>query len=65
MIVSATNNLSFLGSGFLGNITPTHLVEKGCFFFVCITRELAIHSSVGEVIADSMGVAVDDGVSIC
>ena len=64
MSVSATANLSFIGFGFVGNITPTHLVEKGCFFFVCITRELAVHAAVGEVTADSMGVAVDDGVSI-
>ena len=56
--------MSFIGFGFVGNSTPTHLVEKGCFFFVCITRELAVHAAVGEVTADSMGVAVDDGVFI-
>ena len=40
------------------------MVEKGCFFCVCIAWELAVHSSMGEVTADSMGVAVDDWVSI-
>ena len=64
MILSATANFSFLGFGFVGNSTPTHLVEKGCFFFVCIARELTVHSAVGEVTADAMGVAVYDGVSI-
>ena len=40
------------------------MVEKGCFFFVCIAWELAVHADMGEVTADGMGVAVDDGVSI-
>ena len=31
--VSATARLSFLGFWFVGNRTPIHLVEKGCFFF--------------------------------
>ena len=48
----------------MGNIPPTHLAEKGCFFFVCITWEIAVNSSIGEVMADFMGVAVDNGVSI-
>ena len=40
------------------------MVEKGCFFCVCIAWELAVHSAVGEVRADDMGVAVDDGLYI-
>ena len=64
MYVFTTANLSFLRFGFLGNSTPTHLVENGCFFFLCIAWELAVHAAVGEVTADAMGVAVDDGVSI-
>ena len=64
MIVSATSNLSFIGIGFVGNTTPTHLVEKGYFFFVFIAWELVVHAAVGEVMSDAMGMAVDDGVSI-
>ena len=64
MSVSITVNLSFLRVGFFGNSTHTHLVEKGCFFFVCIAWELAVHDTVGEVTDDAMGVAVDDWVSI-
>ena len=64
VIVSATANFLFLGFGFVGNSTPTHLVEKGCFFFMCIVQEIAVHATVGEVTADAMDVALDDGVSI-
>ena len=64
MSVSATSNLSFLGFGFLGNRTTTHLVEKGCFFFVCISWELSVHAAVGEVTADAMVGAVYYGLSI-
>ena len=64
MIVSATANLSFLGFGFVGNSTPTHMVEKGCFLFVCISQELAVHAEVGEITADVMGVVLDYGGSI-
>ena len=31
---------------------------------MCIARELAVHSVVGEVTTDAIGVAVDDGLSI-
>ena len=64
MIVSTTSNLSYLGSGFVVNSTLTHMVENGCFFFVCITREISVHAAVGEVTSDSMGVAAADGLSI-
>ena len=64
MSVSATTNLSFIGFGFVGNSTPTHMVENGCFFFVCIAWELAVHAAVGEVRAYAMSVVVDDGVFI-
>ena len=40
------------------------MVELGCFFFVCIARELAVHYDVGEVTADAMGVVLYYGVSI-
>ena len=56
--------MSYLGFGFVGNSTPTHLVENGCFFFVCIAWELAVHDAMGGVTADSMGVALDGGVFI-
>ena len=64
MSVSTPANLSFIRFGFFGNSTTTHLVEKGCFFCVCITWELAVHADVGKVMADAMRVSVDDGVSI-
>ena len=35
------------------------MVENGCFFYVCIAWELAVHAAMGEVTDDSMGVAVD------
>ena len=54
----------FLGLGFFGNRTPTPLVEKGCFFFVCIAWELVVHTDVGDVKSDAMGGEVDDGLSI-
>ena len=54
----------FIGFVFVGNSTPTHMVEKGFFFFVCISQELAVHAAVGEFMADAMVVAVDYGVSI-
>ena len=40
------------------------MVENGCFFYVCIAWELAVHAAMGEVTDDSMGVAVHDGVSM-
>ena len=64
MSVSSTAKLSFIGFEFVGNSTSTHMVEKGCFFFVCIAWELAFYASMGEVAAESMGAALDDGVSI-
>ena len=64
MSVSATANLSFLGFWFVGNSTLTHLVEKSCLFCVFIYWELSVHADVGQVTADTMGVEVDDGVSI-
>ena len=64
MSVSTTSNFSFIGFGFVGNITTIHLVEKGCLFFVCIAWKLAVHAVVGDVTDGAMGVAVDDGVSI-
>ena len=64
MKFSATAKPSFLGFGFFGNSTPTHLVEKGCFFYVCISWELAVHAAIGEVTDDAMGGTLDDGISI-
>ena len=48
----------------MGNSTPTHLVENGCLFFVCIAWKLAVHAAVGKVTAYAMGVSVYDGVYI-
>ena len=64
MSVSTTANLSFLRFCFVGNSTHTHLVEKGCLFFVCITWEISVYAAVGEVTSDAICVAVDDEVSI-
>ena len=57
-------NFSFLGFGFVGNSTPTHMIEKGCSFFVCIAWELVVHAAVGGVTSNSMSVALYDGLSI-
>ena len=62
MSVSVTDNLSFIRFCFVGNSNPTHLVEQGCFFFVCSAWKLLVCAAVGEVMADVMGVEVDDGV---
>ena len=64
MSVYATANLSFLGFGFVGNSTPTHMVLKGYLFLVCIVWDIAVHAAMDEVTADAMVVAVNDGVSI-
>ena len=40
------------------------MVEKGCFLFVCIARELAVHAEAGEITTDVMGVILDYGGSI-
>ena len=64
MSVSTTFNLSFIGFCFVGNSNPTHLVENGWFFCVCIAWEIAVYASVGDITADAIGVAVDDGLSI-